>query len=69
MPGSIEGVVGQSLAIKTAVMMQEKDNALLKQVLEGSENTILSLVNSAVATGPQQLASSGMVGTKLHVTA
>ena len=69
MSGSIEGAVGARLAIKTAMMLQEKDNTLLKQVLEGTENTILSLVNSAVATGPQPLATGGMVGTKLHVTA
>lgn len=68
MSGSIEGVVGASLAIKNAVMLQEKDNTLLKQVLEGQESTILSLVNSAVVTGPQQLATDGMIGTKLHVT-
>lgn len=68
MPGSIEGTVAQSQAIKTAVMLQEKDNALLKQVLEGQEATILGLIESA-ATGPQKLATSGMVGTTLHVTA
>ena len=68
MPGSIEGAVGASLAIKNAVMMQEKDNALLKKVLEGQEATILGLIDSAM-TGSQELAMSGMVGTKLHVTA
>lgn len=68
MSGSIEGVVGASLAIENAVLMQEKDNALLKKVLEGQEATILGLIDSAM-TGPQELALSGMVGTKLHVTA
>lgn len=68
MSDSIEGVVGASLAIQNWNMLQEKDNMLLKKVLEGQESTILSLVNSASATGNQELAVSGMVGTKLHVT-
>lgn len=68
MSDSIEGTVGASLAIKNWTMLQEKDNMLLRKVLDSQSNTILSLVNSAV-TGPQELAKSGMVGTTLHVTA
>ncbi len=66
MSDSIEGAVGASLAIQNWNMIQEKDNMLLRKVLDGQANNILSLVNSA--TGPQALATSGMVGTQLHVT-
>ena len=48
-------------------MMQEKDNLLLRKVLDGQSNTILSLINSVPSV--PQLATSGMVGTLLHTTA
>lgn len=67
MSGSVEGAVGAALAIQNWNMIQEKDHLLLKKVLDGQSNTILSLIEGA--TGPQPLAQSGMVGTTIHVTA
>ena len=67
MSNSIEGTVGAAVGLQHANMMQEKDNLLLRKVLDNQANTIMSLVNS-VPSAPQ-LANGGMVGTLLHVTA
>ncbi|CDM26028.1 hypothetical protein BN940_17986 [Castellaniella defragrans 65Phen] len=67
MSDSIEGTVAAATGLQNWNMMQEKDNLLLRKVLDGQANTILSLVNS-VPTAPQ-LANGGMVGTLLHTTA
>ncbi|MGB3277173.1 MAG: hypothetical protein WBA82_13385 [Castellaniella sp.] len=67
MSGSIEGAVGAAVGLQQAIAMQEKDNLLLRKVLDGQANTILSLVNSVPSI--PQLATSGSVGTLLHVTA
>lgn len=66
---SIEGTVNAALALKNWTQIQEKDNALLKKVLDNQANTIASLIDSVPTTGPQPLATSGSVGTKIHVTA
>ena len=67
MSNSIEGTVGTAVALQQANVMQQKDNLLLRKVLDGQANTIVNLVNS-VPSAPQ-LATSGMVGTLLHTTA
>ena len=67
MSDAIEGTVAAATGLQNWNMMQEKDNLLLRKVLDGQANTILSLVNS-VPTAPQ-LANGGMVGTLLHTTA
>lgn len=67
MSGSIEGVVGASQAIENFNVMQDKQNLLLKKVLNNQADTIVSLVDSA-PTAPQ-LAHGGTVGTLLHATA
>lgn len=67
MSGSIEGTVGAALAIENWNLIQEKDNALLKKVLDHKANSVLSLIEGA--TQAPQLATTGMVGTRLHVTA
>ena len=66
MSGSIEGTVGAALSLQHWNMIQEKDNLLLKKVLDNQANHLLSLINSA--TGPQPLAQTGMIGTKINVT-
>lgn len=65
---SIEGTVGQALAIQKSIQLQEKDHLLLSKVLDNQAASILGLIQSAT-TGPQSLATSGMVGTRVHVTA
>jgi hypothetical protein len=67
MSDSIEGTVAAATGLQNWNMMQEKDNLLLRKVLDGQANTILSLVNSVPSV--PQLATSGMVGTLLHTTA
>ncbi|GAA0225132.1 hypothetical protein GCM10009125_12630 [Castellaniella daejeonensis] len=67
MSDSVESAVAAATGLQNWAMMQEKDNLLLRKVLDGQANTILSLVNS-VPSAPQ-LATSGMVGTLLHTTA
>lgn len=67
MSNSIENTVNASLALQQWNMIQEKDNTLLRKVLDNQSDHILSLVNS-VAESPQ-LATTGMVGTRIHVTA
>ncbi|MHA3904077.1 hypothetical protein ACTPOE_11110 [Castellaniella sp. WN] len=67
MSDSVESTVAAATGLQNWAMMQEKDNLLLRKVLDGQANTILSLVNS-VPSAPQ-LANGGMVGTLLHVTA
>lgn len=69
---SIESVVSASIALQGHTLAQEKDNLLLKKVLANQEQTIMSLLDAAAVTpktGPQALAQSGAVGTKVHVTA
>lgn len=68
MSGSVEGAVGAALAIQNWNQIQEKDNALLKKVLDNQASTIMGLLDAAAVTGPQPLAASGSVGTKVHVT-
>ncbi|WP_323018581.1 hypothetical protein [Castellaniella sp.] len=67
MTDSVESAVAAASGLQNWAMMQENQNLLLRKVLDGQSNTILSLVNS-VPTAPQ-LASSGAVGTLLHTTA
>ncbi len=73
MSGSIQATVSFSLAIKNGMMRQEKDNLLLQKVLQGQEDMIMGLLDSAISaqpvTGLQPLASTGAIGTKVHVTA
>ena len=67
MSDSVESLVGAATGLQNWAAMQDKNNLLLRKVMEGRSNTILSLVNS-VPTVPQ-LAQGGSVGTLLHVTA
>lgn len=67
MLGSVQGAVGASIALENYAMMQEKENLLLRKVLDHHANTIVSLIDSA-PTAPQ-LAHGGTVGTLLHATA
>lgn len=67
MSGSIEGTVGAALSLQHWNAVQEKDNLLLRKVLDNQADSVLSLINSA--TGPQPLAQGGMVGINIHVTA
>lgn len=67
MTDSVESAVAAASGLQNWAMMQENQNLLLRKVLDGQSNTILSLVNS-VPNAPQ-LASSGAVGTLLHTTA
>lgn len=64
---AVEAAVGAATGLQNWTMLQEKDNALLRQVLDNQASTIMSLVES-VPSAPQ-LASVGSVGTQLHVTA
>lgn len=67
MSNSIEANVSAALGLQDWALIQEKNNSLLRQTLDNQSNTILSLVNSVPSV--PQLATSGMVGTQLHVTA
>lgn len=67
MSDSVESLVGAATGLQNYSQMQEKQNVLLRKVLDGQANTVMSLINS-VPSAPQ-LATSGMVGTQLHVTA
>lgn len=67
MSDSVESLVGAATGLQNWAAMQDKNNLLLRKVLDGQSNTILSLVTS-VPTAPQ-LAQSGSVGTLLHATA
>ena len=72
MSGSIESVVSASVAMQSYALGQEKNNLLLNKVLENQTQSITSLLDAAAvtpATGPQPLAQSGIVGTRVHVTA
>jgi hypothetical protein len=62
---SIEGTVGAAVGLQQANAMQDAQNVLLRKVLDNQAQAVLSLVNSATP----QLATSGMVGTQVHVTA
>lgn len=67
MSNSIEANVSAALGLQNWAMMQEKENNLLRQVLDNQANTILGLVNS-VPQAPK-LADTGLIGTQIHTTA
>ncbi|MER1941010.1 MULTISPECIES: hypothetical protein [unclassified Castellaniella] len=67
MSDSVESAVATASGLQNWSMMQEKQNVLLRKVLDGQSNTILSLVNSVPSV--PQLANTGAVGTLLHTTA
>ncbi|HEX2518371.1 MAG TPA: hypothetical protein VHK04_02385 [Castellaniella sp.] len=67
MSDPISDAVAAATGLQNAAALQQKENLLLRKVLDGQSNTILSLVTS-VPTAPQ-LAQSGPVGTLLHATA
>ncbi|MGB6241025.1 MAG: hypothetical protein WBF69_00925 [Castellaniella sp.] len=67
MTDSVESAVAAASGLQNWAMMQENQNLLLRKVLDGQSNTILSLVNSVPSI--PQLATSGSVGTLLHTTA
>lgn len=64
MAGSVESATAAALGLQNWMAMQEKDNLLLRKVLDNQAATIQNLVDS-VPKAPQ-LASSGTVGTLLH---
>lgn len=64
---AVEAAVGAATGLRNMMAMQEKDNALLRQVLDNQAATITNLVDSV--PGPQKLAEVGNIGTRLHVTA
>ncbi len=64
---AVAAAVGAATGLQNAMAVQEKENTLLRKVLDNQSNTILSLVES-VSTAPK-LASVGSVGTQVHVTA
>lgn len=66
MSDAIQGAVATSFAIQDFIMMQEKEHLLLKQALEVEAQGMLSLIDTA--TGPQELAADGLIGTLLHVS-
>jgi|GEM_PF-1276665 len=68
---SVQGAVSAALGLQNYMLAQEKNNNLLTKVLDNQRDTITQLVDSAIppATGPQPLAESGAVGTRIHVTA
>lgn len=67
MSDSVNTVVSAALGLQQWNMIQEKDNLLLRKVLDNQANAVLDLVNS-VPSQPK-LAQTGVVGTLLHVTA
>ncbi|WP_345796252.1 hypothetical protein [Castellaniella sp. MT123] len=67
MSSSVESLVGAATGLQNYAQLQDNQNVLLRKVLDNQSNTVMSLINS-VPSAPQ-LASSGMVGTQLHVTA
>lgn len=64
---SVDAVGSASQALQSWAMLQEKDNNLLRQVLDNQSNTITNLIEGAVSA--PELANSGTVGTRLHVVA
>lgn len=67
MSDSIQGAVNTAQHLDAWAMMMEKEYALLRRVLNNQEQTIVDLIDTA-PTAPE-LADSGTVGTRLHVTA
>lgn len=67
MSNSIAATVSTALGLQNWAMMQEKDNSLLRQVLQNQSDAITTLIDSA-PTAPK-LADRGTVGTLLHTTA
>ncbi|MBV2180751.1 MAG: hypothetical protein KUL86_05890 [Castellaniella sp.] len=67
MSSSVESLVGAATGLQNYAQLQDNQNVLLRKVLDNQSNTVMSLINS-VPSAPK-LASSGMVGTQLHVTA
>lgn len=61
---SAESAVGAAQSMQTATVVQEKQNLLLRKVLDSQAQTITSLVDSI-----PKLATSGSVGTQLHAIA
>jgi len=61
---SIESTVGTALSLKDANVQQEIQAVMLRKVLDSQAQAALSLVDSI-----PKLATSGSVGTQLHVTA
>jgi hypothetical protein len=61
---SIEGTVGAALALQQVATGQEQQNLLLRKVLDGQADAVSTLLNSL-----PQLATTGAVGTQVHVTA
>jgi hypothetical protein len=60
---SIEGTVGAALALKQVAAGQEQQNLLLRKVLDGQADAVATLLNSV-----PQLATTGAIGTQVHVT-
>lgn len=67
MSDSVGSLVGAATGLQNYAQLQDNQNVLLRKVLDGQSNTIMSLINSVPSV--PQLATSGMVGTQLHVTA
>lgn len=67
MSDSISGAIGAAVSLQNMAAMQQKDSLLLRKVLDNQADTINQLI-SGVPSAPQ-LASTGAVGTQLHVTA
>lgn len=67
MSDSVSATVGAAVGLQNATTLQQKDNLLLRKVLDNQASVINQLISS-VPSAPQ-LASSGTVGTLLHVTA
>lgn len=67
MSDSISSVVSAAQGIEAWAMMQEKENLLLRRVLENQQQTIVDLIDTA-PTAPE-LADSGSIGTLVNTTA
>lgn len=61
---SVESTVGAALGLQAANASQTQQNVLLRKVLDNQADIITSLVDSM-----PKLATSGQVGTQVHVTA
>lgn len=67
MSDSVSATVGAAVGLQNAATLQQKDNLLLRKVLDNQSSVINQLISS-VPSAPQ-LSSVGTVGTLLHVTA
>jgi hypothetical protein len=61
---SIESTVSATLSLQSAGVAQQQQNLLLRKALDNQAQTITGLIDSI-----PKLATSGTVGTQLHVTA